>query len=152
MSTLIQPLICRIFEIAPSAKKLFTFLKDSDIPAEQNPKLKPHAVTVFVMVSQLAHFAYAPLVHYVLCNSALGFALAIHERAFTNEIIAYRAKRRKRTRCYFNVYLFITLQTCESAVQLRKAGKVVVKESTLKELGATHFKYGVVDEHYEVFL
>ncbi|KAM7479255.1 hypothetical protein LguiA_027474 [Lonicera macranthoides] len=79
----------KIFEIAPSAKKLFTFLKDSDIPAEQNPKLKPHAVTVFVM-------------------------------------------------------------TCESAVQLRKAGKVVVKESTLKELGATHFKYGVVDEHYEV--
>lgn len=41
----------RIFEIAPSAKKLFTFLKDSDIPVEQNPKLKPHATTVFVMVS-----------------------------------------------------------------------------------------------------
>ncbi|KAH9656422.1 hypothetical protein KPL70_022683 [Citrus sinensis] len=79
----------RIFEIAPSAKKLFTFLKDSDIPVEQNPKLKPHATTVFVM-------------------------------------------------------------TCESAVQLRKAGKVTVRESNLKDLGATHFKYGVADEHFEV--
>ncbi|XP_020552754.1 non-symbiotic hemoglobin 1 [Sesamum indicum] len=79
----------RIFEIAPSAKKLFTFLKDLDGPLEQNPKLKPHAMTVFVM-------------------------------------------------------------TCESAVQLRRAGKVTVKDSTLKDLGATHFKYGVVDEHFEV--
>ncbi|KAE8729383.1 Non-symbiotic hemoglobin 1 [Hibiscus syriacus] len=79
----------RIFEIAPSAKKLFTFLTDSDIPLEQNPKLKPHAMTVFVM-------------------------------------------------------------TCESAIQLRKTGKVAVGESNLKDLGATHFKYGVVDEHFEV--
>ncbi|XVE67419.1 hypothetical protein DITRI_Ditri08aG0159300 [Diplodiscus trichospermus] len=79
----------KIFEIAPSAKKLFTFLRDSDVPLEQNPKLKPHAMTVFVM-------------------------------------------------------------TCESAVQLRKAGKVTVKESNLKDLGATHFKYGVADEHFEV--
>ncbi|CAK9161108.1 unnamed protein product [Ilex paraguariensis] len=79
----------RIFEIAPSAQNLFTFLKDSDVPLEQNPKLKPHALTVFVM-------------------------------------------------------------TCESAVQLRKAGKVTVKESNLKDLGATHAKYGVVSEHFEV--
>ncbi|KAF4356920.1 hypothetical protein G4B88_008519 [Cannabis sativa] len=75
----------KIFEIAPSAKKLFSFLKDSAIPLEQNPKLKPHAMT-----------------------------------------------------------------TCESAAQLRKAGKVTLKEANLKRLGATHFKYGVVDEHFEV--
>ncbi|KAK9108764.1 hypothetical protein Sjap_016824 [Stephania japonica] len=80
---------CRIFEIAPSAKKLFSFLRESDVPLEKNSKLKPHARTVFVM-------------------------------------------------------------TCEAAIQLRKAGKVVVKDSTLKDLGATHFKYGVVDEHFEV--
>ncbi|KAK2978359.1 hypothetical protein RJ640_016461, partial [Escallonia rubra] len=79
----------RVFEIAPSAKNLFSFLKDSDVPLEQNPKLKPHAVTVFVM-------------------------------------------------------------TCESAVQLRKVGKASVKESSLIDLGATHFKYGVADEHFEV--
>ena len=42
------------------------------------------------------------------------------------------------------------LQTCESAVQLRKAGKVTVRESTLKKTGGVHFKSGVVDEHYEV--
>ncbi|XP_030941855.1 hemoglobin-2-like [Quercus lobata] len=79
---------CRIFEIAPSAQKLFSFLKDSNVPLEQNPKLKSLAVTVFVM-------------------------------------------------------------TCESAVQLRKAGKVDMTESTLKKVGGVHFKSGVVDEHYE---
>nr|QAX32736.1 leghemoglobin [Oxytropis lambertii] len=79
----------KIFEIAPSAQKLFTFLKDSKVPLDQNTKLKPHAMSVFLM-------------------------------------------------------------TCESAVQLRKAGKVTVRESTLKKIGGTHFKYGVVNEHFEV--
>ncbi|XAR59514.1 hypothetical protein NMG60_11015371 [Bertholletia excelsa] len=82
-------LFLKIFEIAPSAQKLFSFLRESNVPPEQNPKLKPHAMSVFVM-------------------------------------------------------------TCESAVQLRKAGKVTVRESSLKKLGATHLKYGVVDEHFEV--
>ncbi|KAK1380010.1 Class I non-symbiotic hemoglobin [Heracleum sosnowskyi] len=79
----------KIFEIAPTAKKMFSFLKDSKVPLEQNTKLKPHAMTVFVM-------------------------------------------------------------TCETAVQLRKAGKVTVKESTLNKMGATHSRVGVVDEHFEV--
>ncbi|RDX94852.1 Hemoglobin-2 [Mucuna pruriens] len=79
----------KIFEIAPSAQQLFSFLKDSTVPLEKNPKLKPHAMSVFVM-------------------------------------------------------------TCDSAVQLRKAGKVTVRESNLKKLGATHFKAGVANEHYEV--
>ncbi|XP_074338752.1 anaerobic nitrite reductase MHB1-like [Apium graveolens] len=79
----------KIFEIAPTAKKMFSFLKDSEVPLEQNKKLKPHAMTVFVM-------------------------------------------------------------TCETAVQLRKAGKVTVKESTLNKMGATHSRAGVVDEHFEV--
>lgn len=42
------------------------------------------------------------------------------------------------------------VQTCESAVQLRKAGKVTVRDSTLKKLGSVHYKSGVLDEHYEV--
>ncbi|KAL7156721.1 hypothetical protein ABFS83_02G027600 [Erythranthe nasuta] len=79
----------KIFEIAPSAQKMFPFLRDSQVPLDQNPKLKPHAKSVFVM-------------------------------------------------------------TCEAAVQLRKAGKVVIRDSSLKKLGATHFKYGVADEHFEV--
>lgn len=41
-------------------------------------------------------------------------------------------------------------QTCEAAVQLRKSGTVTVRETTLKRLGATHFKYGVADGHFEV--
>ncbi|GFQ03827.1 non-symbiotic hemoglobin 1 [Phtheirospermum japonicum] len=80
---------CWVFEIAPSASKLFSFLRDSNVPLEQNPKLKQHAKTVLVM-------------------------------------------------------------TCEAAVQLRKAGKVVIRDSSLKKLGASHFKYGVVAEHFEV--
>ncbi|XP_020216970.1 non-symbiotic hemoglobin 1 [Cajanus cajan] len=79
----------KILEIAPAAQQLFSFLKDSNVPLDQNPKLKPHAMAVFVM-------------------------------------------------------------TCESAVQLRKAGKVTVRESNLKKLGATHFKAGVAPEHFEV--
>ena len=42
------------------------------------------------------------------------------------------------------------LQTCDSAAQLRKAGKVTVRESSLKKLGASHFKAGVIAEHFEV--
>ncbi|KAL1544262.1 hypothetical protein AAHA92_21135 [Salvia divinorum] len=52
----------RIFEIAPSAKQLIRFLKDSEDPVGQNPKLKPHAVTVFVM------FSYACRHVIRLCN------------------------------------------------------------------------------------
>ncbi|KAG7010946.1 Non-symbiotic hemoglobin 1 [Cucurbita argyrosperma subsp. argyrosperma] len=82
-------LFLKIFEIAPSVKNLFSFLRDSKVPLEQNTKLKPHALSVFTM-------------------------------------------------------------TCESAVQLRKEGIAAVKETTLKRLGASHLKYGVVDEHFEV--
>ena len=79
----------KIFEVAPSASQMFSFLRNSDVPLEKNPKLKTHAMSVFVM-------------------------------------------------------------TCEAAAQLRKAGKVTVRDTTLKRLGATHFKYGVGDAHFEV--
>ncbi|OIT28115.1 non-symbiotic hemoglobin 1 [Nicotiana attenuata] len=46
-------LFLKIFEIAPSAKKLFSFLKDSNVPLEQNAKLKPHAKSVFVMTCEV---------------------------------------------------------------------------------------------------
>ncbi|KAM0897491.1 hypothetical protein ACQ4PT_022551 [Festuca glaucescens] len=70
-------------------KHMFPFLRNSDVPLETNPKLKTHAVSVFLM-------------------------------------------------------------TCEAAAQLRKAGKVTVRETTLKRLGGTHLKYGVADSHFEV--
>ncbi|KAL0334780.1 UNVERIFIED_CONTAM: Non-symbiotic hemoglobin 1 [Sesamum radiatum] len=79
----------KIFEIAPSAQKMFPFLRDTKVPLEQNAKLKAHAKSVFVM-------------------------------------------------------------TCEAAVELRKSGEVVMRESSVKKLGAVHLKYGVVDEHFEV--
>ncbi|PWZ16340.1 Non-symbiotic hemoglobin 1 [Zea mays] len=45
----------RIFEIAPGAKQMFSFLRDAgDAPLEKHPKLKAHAVTVFVMACESA--------------------------------------------------------------------------------------------------
>ncbi|KNA15929.1 hypothetical protein SOVF_093930 [Spinacia oleracea] len=78
-----------ILEIAPAAKNMFSFLRDSDEIPHNNPKLKAHAVKVFKM-------------------------------------------------------------TCESAIQLREKGEVVVGETTLKYLGAIHLKNGVIDLHFEV--
>ncbi|XP_074282399.1 anaerobic nitrite reductase HB2 [Silene latifolia] len=78
-----------ILEIAPAAKDLFSFLRDSNEIPQNNPKLKAHAVKVFKM-------------------------------------------------------------TCESAIQLREKGQVVVGETTLKYLGALHLKSGVADPHFEV--
>ncbi|KDP45063.1 hypothetical protein JCGZ_01563 [Jatropha curcas] len=78
-----------ILEIAPPAKDMFSFLKDSDEIPQNNPKLKVHAVKVFKM-------------------------------------------------------------TCESAIQLREKGEVVVADTTLKYLGSVHLQKGVLDPHFEV--
>ncbi|KAI3908301.1 hypothetical protein MKX01_027323 [Papaver californicum] len=78
-----------ILEIAPQAKPMFSFLKDTDEIPQNNPKLKAHAMKVFKM-------------------------------------------------------------TCESAVQLREKGEVVVADSTLSYLGTVHVKKGVIDPHFEV--
>ncbi|MBA0729814.1 hypothetical protein Golax_025386, partial [Gossypium laxum] len=40
--------------------------------------------------------------------------------------------------------------TCESAIQLREKGEVVVVDTTLKYLGTVHVKSGVKDLHFEV--
>ncbi|CAL9132765.1 unnamed protein product [Musa textilis] len=40
----------RIFEIAPSTNRLFSFLRDTDVPLAKNAKLKSHATSVSVMV------------------------------------------------------------------------------------------------------
>ncbi|KAK6137873.1 hypothetical protein DH2020_028381 [Rehmannia glutinosa] len=44
-----------ILEIAPAAKNMFSFLKDTDEIPQNNPKLKAHAVKVFKMVSIQLH-------------------------------------------------------------------------------------------------
>ncbi|KAI3903630.1 hypothetical protein MKW98_032284 [Papaver atlanticum] len=78
-----------ILEIAPQAKLMFSFLKDTDEVPHNNPQLKVHAMKIFKM-------------------------------------------------------------TCESAVQLREKGEVVVAGSTLSYLGAFHVKKGVIDPQFEV--
>ncbi|KAL7615254.1 non-symbiotic hemoglobin 2 [Lactuca sativa] len=82
-------LYAMILEIAPEAKGLFSFLKDTNEIPQNNPKLKSHAVKVFKMV-------------------------------------------------------------CESAIQLREKGEVVVSGSSLKYLGSVHLQKGIVDPHFEV--
>eukprot|EP01018_Ginkgo_biloba_P032130 Gb_32168 [translate_table: standard] len=47
-------LFLMVFEIAPSAKRLFSFLRDSDVPIHQNAKLKAHALVVFKMTCESA--------------------------------------------------------------------------------------------------
>ncbi|KAI3721846.1 hypothetical protein L2E82_32865 [Cichorium intybus] len=82
-------LYAMILEIAPEARGLFSFLKDTNVIPQNNPKLKSHAVKVFKMV-------------------------------------------------------------CESAIQLREKGEVVVSGSTLKYLGSVHLEKGIVDPQFEV--
>lgn len=41
-------------------------------------------------------------------------------------------------------------QTCESVVQLRECGAVVIVGSTMKRLGSVHLKIGVTDSHFDV--
>ena len=52
-------MIYRILEIAPAAKDMFSFLRDTDEVPHNNPKLKAHAVKVFKMVC-----TYPPFVIY----------------------------------------------------------------------------------------
>nr|XP_043634659.1 non-symbiotic hemoglobin 2-like [Erigeron canadensis] len=44
----------QVLEIAPGAKELFSFLKDTDEIPQDNPKLKAHAIKVFKMTCEAA--------------------------------------------------------------------------------------------------
>jgi hypothetical protein len=39
-----------VFEIAPAAKGFFSFMQDTSVPFEENPKVKYHALQVFRLV------------------------------------------------------------------------------------------------------
>ncbi|CAL1358638.1 unnamed protein product [Linum trigynum] len=43
-----------VLEIAPAAKQMFPFLRDSEVTPQNNPKLKAHAVKVFKMTCESA--------------------------------------------------------------------------------------------------
>jgi len=44
----------KVFEIAPGAKAMYSFMRDSTIPFEENPKVKNHARAVFLMTGDAA--------------------------------------------------------------------------------------------------
>lgn len=124
----------RIFEIAPGAKQMFSFLHDAgDAPLENHPKLKTHAVAVFVMVIK------QPLGVLKLVN----FAFSVQSGFRRSQCSALLLRPT-------NDVLIGFPQACESATQLRNTGDVKVREAALKRLGATHAKAGVADAHFEV--
>ncbi|MED6168355.1 hypothetical protein PIB30_010978 [Stylosanthes scabra] len=47
-------LFLKIFSAVPEAVALFSYLKDSKVPLDQNPKLKTHATIVFIMIGESA--------------------------------------------------------------------------------------------------
>ena len=47
---------------------------------------------------------------------------------------------------------FNFVRTFELAIQHRKVGIVTARNSTLKKLSVVHYKYDVLDEHYEVYI
>lgn len=117
---------CRIFEIAPSAKQMFSFLRDSDVPLEKNAKLKAHAMSVFVMVCTLIELSKSNVCFLQVSSQHRGLGVTL-----------------------ISLHVLTAVQTCEAAAQLRKAGKITVRDTTLKRLGASHLKYGVADGHFE---
>ncbi|KAF3331018.1 non-symbiotic hemoglobin 1-like protein [Carex littledalei] len=44
----------------------------------------------------------------------------------------------------------VFVMTCEAAAQLRKTGKITIRETTLQKLGSVHFNSGVIDAQFEV--
>ncbi|KAJ3703446.1 hypothetical protein LUZ61_007151 [Rhynchospora tenuis] len=44
----------------------------------------------------------------------------------------------------------VFVMTCEAAAQLRKTGKITVRETTLQKLGTVHYNSGVFDAQFEV--
>ncbi|XP_078177925.1 anaerobic nitrite reductase Glb1-1-like [Carex rostrata] len=44
----------------------------------------------------------------------------------------------------------VFVMTCEAAAQLRKTGKITIRETTLQKLGSVHFNAGVIGAQFEV--
>ncbi|KAJ1686388.1 hypothetical protein LUZ63_017778 [Rhynchospora breviuscula] len=44
----------------------------------------------------------------------------------------------------------VFVMTCEAAAQLRKTGKITIRETTLQKLGSVHHNAGVFDAQFEV--
>ncbi|KAJ7556139.1 hypothetical protein O6H91_05G070600 [Diphasiastrum complanatum] len=49
--------LLNIFEIAPAAIGMFSFLRDSSVPLEKNAKLKAHALIIFKRANPLSSLA-----------------------------------------------------------------------------------------------
>ena len=71
-----------------------------------------------------------------------------------SDILGYKALYNKISSIPFiidTLYILIyASKTCDSAIQLREKGQVVLRDVPLKHLGSVHLEKGVVDSHFEV--
>ncbi|XP_078179907.1 anaerobic nitrite reductase HBII-like [Carex rostrata] len=93
----------RLFEIIPSAAKRFSFLRDSNIPLEKNPKLKAHAMGVFVMACEAATQLRKTGKVDVGANTSVKHLASIHFKAGIADV-------------HFEVLKFALLETIKEAV------------------------------------
>ncbi|KAI7753050.1 hypothetical protein M8C21_016805 [Ambrosia artemisiifolia] len=185
----------QVLEIAPSSKRLFSFLKDTDEIPQNNPKLKAHAVKVFKMTCESA-IQLREKGEAVASDSTLKYLTSAHlHKGIAAPHFEVVKKGVLRTvekgvgekwseemkgawaEAYDQLILEIApaakglfsflkdtdeipqnnpklkahaVKTCESAIQLREKGEVVVNDSTLKYLGSVHLQKGVIGPHFEV--
>ncbi|KAJ3670113.1 hypothetical protein LUZ60_010437 [Juncus effusus] len=93
----------RLFEIIPSAVKRFSFLRDSDVPLEKNPKLKAHAMGVFVMTCEAATQLRRTGRVNVGANTSVNHLASVHFKAGIADV-------------HFEVLKFALLETIKEAV------------------------------------
>ncbi|KAJ4800822.1 Non-symbiotic hemoglobin [Rhynchospora pubera] len=93
----------RLFEIIPSAAKRFAFLRDSTLPLEKNPKLKAHAMGVFVMTCEAATQLRKTGKVDVGANTSVQHLASVHFKAGIADV-------------HFEVLKFALLETIKEAV------------------------------------
>ncbi|KAJ3670109.1 hypothetical protein LUZ60_010433 [Juncus effusus] len=93
----------RLFEIIPSAVKRFSFLRDSSLPLDKNPKLKAHAMGVFVMTCEAATQLRKTGRVDVGANTSVHHLASVHFKAGIADV-------------HFEVLKFALLETIKEAV------------------------------------
>ncbi|KAH0904978.1 hypothetical protein HID58_044481 [Brassica napus] len=154
----------QILEIAPAAKDMFSFLRDTDEVPHNNPKLKAHAVKVFKMhrlcwllspggdgfssISIAGFFSGRSTIQ--SASVVLLASLSKSQRTFSSTRLSFSVFGSLARALSILFWWNKEYPTCETAIQLREKGKVVVADTTLQYLGSVHLKSGVLDPHFEV--
>ncbi|GAB2216369.1 hypothetical protein Droror1_Dr00024141 [Drosera rotundifolia] len=118
-------------------------------------KVKRHLDGAYALIFKSRHYPN----ELIACKRGSPLVLGVKDLAEANgaapSFYDYNTSKNNHPKELFlssdaNALVEHTNKTCESATQLNKPGKATVGESKLKDLKDTHFKYGVVDEHFDV--